>query len=127
MVTIKQHKKNARLYGVEYKHIHSLRILYLVTAGLLLLLLSYMVAFIFKNVSQALEEANIIVLSQSATQMRRIQSEKLHTVEAAWEQKKLPSTNTTIPNPFFSSGTTTSTITSLIDTIEPIVPNQTNL
>ncbi|PIT86397.1 MAG: hypothetical protein COU33_03400 [Candidatus Magasanikbacteria bacterium CG10_big_fil_rev_8_21_14_0_10_43_6] len=69
--------------GVEYKHIESLRILYIIISGGITLSIGLIVFFIYSNVYQALEDANTIIILRSELGIETIDFDKLETVRAA--------------------------------------------
>lgn len=110
MVTVKK-KQSAQqqLYGIEYKHVYTLRVVYLIITGLLFLLLSFIVVFIYRNVFQALDEANVIVVLQSDLQMKTINFERLAEVEHDWIARQEMPAVIANENPFFPAAVASST------------------
>lgn len=116
-----QHTK--QVYGVEYKHVYALRMMYIAITGLLLLGVTMLSYFIYTNVFEALDEANVIIVLQSDLQMKTINFERLETVETTWERKQNISPFKVKFNPFFSSATNLSTSTQIdVVTTTPVLP-----
>lgn len=114
-------------YGVEYKHIKTVRLVYILTVGLLVLFVSAMVSFVYTNIFQALEEANVIVVLQSELQMKTINLERLDDVQSAWEKKQERIPVSELQNPFIAR-TSQPIVTSSTTAPVPLpvtAPNQT--
>lgn len=74
-------------HGVEYKHIQSLRLLYILIGGMITFSVGLIIYFIYSNVYRALEDANTIIILQSDLGIETIDFQKLETMESLWKKR----------------------------------------
>ena len=87
---MKLYKKQASIkkyHGVEYKHIQSLRLLYILIGGAIAGTIGLIIFFIYSNVYRTLEDANTIIILRSDLGVETIDFRRLEAVKKTWKTR----------------------------------------
>lgn len=93
-------KKKKYISLPEYEHFIKLRIIILIISGLLIVALGSSALFIYKNIYQIIEQAQLTVLLKSEMGIDPINFQRLEKVRRAWEIKNKKQAITTARDPF---------------------------
>ena len=93
--------ENKQLYQAEYKHVRTLRFVYMIVTLFLLTGFLWIGYFVYNNVFRSLEQVNTIAILRSELDLKTISVSRLETIEKRWEERKMrKETSLNIPNPF---------------------------